>query len=64
MNDEAAAFRLGAFVGGTQYRLVAPPANNLLVAIIFQAFSEFQDMFLQVRVNGAVTTFDTMVEGT
>jgi hypothetical protein len=45
MNDEA-AFGFGAFVGGsTQYRLVAPPANNLLVAIIFQAFCEFQDMF-------------------
>jgi hypothetical protein len=45
MNDEA-AFGDGApaFVSGTQYWFVAPPANNFLVAIIFQLFFEVQEM--------------------
>jgi hypothetical protein len=54
--EEQIALRGGAFVFGIQYRLVAPKANNGVLATIFQFFCEDQAIMLSTKVgnNGFV----------
>jgi hypothetical protein len=54
--EEQIAFRGGAFVFRIQYRLVAPKANNGVLAIISQFFCGDQAIMLSTKVgnNGFV----------